>query len=151
LDVGLSSIDTLLAWSCAATSDETMLKHPLRAAAQVAMTVAIGMVGSMAHGQVYKCTDATGKTTYADAPCDAGTKPLKLPEDPKASTINPATNPSMCAQLLDETRRLKADAERSAKQGRSESADSVKRRQTLDARYHARCAGITRSEPKPGS
>jgi hypothetical protein len=127
-----------------------MLNHPLRCAAQVALTVAFCAVGAVAHGQVYKCTDSTGKTTYADAPCDSGTKPLKLPDDPKASTTNPATNPHMCAQLLDETHRLAADADRAAKQGRTESADSVKRRQALNARYASRCAGISRSEPKPG-
>lgn len=124
-----------------------MLEHPLRAAAQVAMTAALCAIGPIAHGQVYKCTDGAGKTTYADAPCDSGTKPLKLPDDPKANT----TNPHMCAQLLDETRRLAAEADRAAKQGRAESADTVKRRQTLNARYEARCAGITRSEIKPGS
>jgi hypothetical protein len=111
----------------------------------MALALAICAAASIAHSQVYRCTDGTGKTTYADAPCDAGSKPLKLPNDTKA---NPA-GPHVCAQLLDETRRLAAEADRDAKRGRTESTDSAKRRQALNLRYEERCVGIARSEPKP--
>ena len=77
---------------------------------QTIAALAIFATASVAWGQVYKCTDATGKTTYSDAACDAAAKPLKLPEDPKQNT----TNPHMCAQMLDETRRLDAEADRDA-------------------------------------
>ncbi len=105
------------------------------------VAVAVLAMASIAQSQVYKCADGTGRTTYADAPCDAAAKPLKLPDEPTKS----ATNPHMCAQLLDETRRLAADAERDAKRGRPESADNAKRRQTMNRRYEERCVGIARS------
>jgi hypothetical protein len=111
----------------------------------MAVALAICTMASVVHGQVYKCTDGAGKTTYSDAACDSSAKPLKLPDDPKGNT----TNPHMCAQLLDETRRLAAEADRDAKRGRPESTDSAKRRQAVTARYEARCVGISRSEPKP--
>ena len=114
-------------------------------AAMLAVAVALGAMVSIAHGQVYKCTDGTGKTTYSDAPCDSRSEPLKLPSDSRGNS----TNPHMCAQLLDETRRLAAEADRDAKRGRTESAEGAKRRQALNARYEARCVGIARSEPKP--
>jgi len=119
--------------------------EPLRCATKMAVALAMCAMASIAHGQVYKCTDGAGKTTYSDAACDSSAKPLKLPDDPKANT----TNPHMCAQLQDETRRLAAEADRDAKQGRTESADSAKRRQALTTRYEARCVGIARSVPKP--
>jgi hypothetical protein len=105
---------------------------------------AIGTTVSIAHGQVYKCTDSSGKTTYSDSACDNSAKPLKLPDDPKGNT----TNPHMCAQLQDEAQRLAAEADRDAKRGRTESTDSAMRRKAVTARYEARCAGISRSEPK---
>ena len=111
---------------------------------QIAVAVATFALASIAYGQVYKCADGTGKTTYSDAPCDAAATPLKLPDDTKKSV----TNPHMCAQLQDETRRLAAEAEREAKRGRPESADNAKRRQTMNRRYEERCVGIARSEPK---
>ena len=111
----------------------------------MAVALAICTTVSIAHGQVYKCTDGAGKTTYSDAPCASGSKPLKLPDDAKGN----ATNPHMCAQLLDETRRLAAEADRDAKRGRTETTDSAKRRQAVNARYEARCVGIARSDPKP--
>ena len=95
----------------------------------------------LAHAQIYKCTDADGKATYADAPCDARSKPLRLPSDSKGNT----TDPNMCAQLLDETHRLAAEAERASKSGRAPRADADKRRQSLARQYEARCAGIARS------
>jgi hypothetical protein len=111
----------------------------------MAVACAICTTASIVHGQVYKCTDGAGKTTYADAPCESGSKPLKLPSDATGS----ATNPNMCAQLLDEKGRLAAEADRDTKRGRAESTNSAKRRQTLTRQYEARCVGIARSEPKP--
>src|SRR5262245_30205921 len=75
---------------------------------------------SPAHAQGYKCTDASGKTTYGDAPCDALAKPHKLPAEPTKGT---ATNPRVCDQLLDETRRLADEADVTAKRGGKESAE----------------------------
>jgi Domain of unknown function (DUF4124) len=118
-----------------------MPRHLRRCAMKMAIACAICTAASMAHGQVYKCTDGSGKATYSDAPCDSGSKPLKFPNDAKGN----ATDPNMCAQLLDETRRLAGEAARDAKRGRTE---STKRRQALTRQYEARCAGITRSEPK---
>jgi hypothetical protein len=96
---------------------------------------------SIAHAQVYKCADSNGKTTYSDAPCDSRTKPLKLPNDADGKV----TDANMCAQLLDETRRLGAEADRDAKRGRAEQSDNAKRRQALTKQYQARCIGIARS------
>lgn len=121
-----------------------MPRHPRRCAVKMAVAFAICTTVSIAHGQVYKCTDGTGKTTYSNAPCEFGSKPLKLPND-----SGNATDPNVCAQLLDETRRLAAEADRDAKRGRTKSADSAKRRQALTRQYEARCVGIARSEPKP--
>jgi Domain of unknown function (DUF4124) len=117
----------------------------LRCDTKAAVAFAIFATVSIAHGQVYKCTDGTGKTTYSDAPCDSVAKPLNLPNDTKGN----ATDPHVCAQLLDETRRLAAEADRDARRGRTESARSAKRRQALTGQYERRCAGITHSEPKP--
>jgi hypothetical protein len=102
-------------------------------------------LASAAWGQVYKCTDAEGRTTYSGAPCDVAAKPLKLAEDPKSNT----TSPSMCAQLLDETRRLDAEADKDAKRGRPETAEHAKQRQTMAKRYGERCVGIARSGAVP--
>lgn len=121
-----------------------MPRHPLHRAVKIAVAVATCVMASIAQGQVYKCTDGSGKTSYSDAPCDAAAKPLKLPDDPKKGV----TNPHMCAQLQDETRRLAAEAEREAKRGRPESADNAKRRQTMTRRYEERCVGISRAESK---
>ena len=123
-----------------------MPRHPLLCTTRVAVALAISATVSVAHGQVYKCTDASGKTTYADAPCDSGSKPLKLPNNDQNGN---AMAPNACAQLLDETHRLAADADRDAKRGRTESTRSAKHRQALTRQYEARCAGIARSEPKP--
>jgi len=102
-------------------------------------------LASAAYGQVYKCTDAAGKTTYSDAACDNAARPLKLAEDPKANN----TNPNMCAQLLDETRRLDADADKDAKRGRPETAEHAKQRQAMTKRYGERCVGISRAGAQP--
>ncbi len=55
----------------------------------------------------------------------------------------------MCAQLLDETRRLDAEAEKDAKRGRAETAEHAKQRQTMSKRYRERCVGISRSASVP--
>ena len=122
-----------------------MPSYSRRYAVKIAVAFAICTTASIVHGQVYKCTDGTGKTTYADAPCASGSKPLKLPSDARGN----ATDPNMCAQLLDETRRLAAEADRDAKRGRTESTNNAKRRQSVTRQYEARCVGIARSAPKP--
>ena len=123
------------------TPKPVMPRRPIPRAVGLAAALAICATASIAHGQVYKCTDAAGKTTYADAPCAPASKPMKLPTDTKGN----ATDPNVCAQLLDETQRLAAEADRDAKRGRKESATSAKRRQALTGQYEARCVGIARS------
>ena len=122
-----------------------MPKQLPRLATKIAVAFFICTAASIVHGQVYKCTDGAGKTTYSDAPCDAGSKPLKLPDEANRSN----TNPNVCAQLLDETQRLAAEAERNAKRGRAESPRSLNHRQALTKQYETRCVGIARSEPNP--
>jgi hypothetical protein len=109
----------------------------------VAFLATCAMV-SVAQGQIYKCTDASGKTTYSETRCESG-RPLKLPNETKGG----ATDRNMCAQLLDEIHRLGAEAGREAKNDRTKSTGSAKRRQTLTKQYEERCAGISRSQPKP--
>jgi Domain of unknown function (DUF4124) len=121
-----------------------MPEHPLRHVTLLAVALTLCAGAPRAHGQVYKCTESSGSTTYSDTPCATGSGLLKLPGDPGRSS----TDPNLCAQLLDETHRLAAEAAREAKRGRAESASSAKRRQKLDAQYAARCAGIARSEEK---
>lgn len=111
----------------------------------MAVAFAICTMVSIVHGQVYKCTDGISKTTYSDAPCDSGSKSLKLPHDANGNS----TDPHVCAQMLDETRRLAMEADRDAKRGRTENTHSVKRRQALTRQYETRCVGIARSEPRP--
>ena len=97
---------------------------------------------SIAQAQVYKCQDAAGKTTYSDSPCAQRGTTLNVPNEAKGNT----SDGSVCAQLLDERRRLAAEAARDAKSGRAESASAAKRRQSLAQQYARRCIGITRSE-----
>ncbi len=111
----------------------------------MALAFVIYAMASIAHSQVYKCTDGAGKTTYSDVPCGSGSKPLKIPDEANRSN----TNPNMCAQLLDETQRLAAEAERNAKRGRAESPRSLNHRRALTKQYETRCIGIARSEPIP--
>ena len=111
-----------------------------------AAAIALTAVASFAHAQVYKCTDASGKTTYGDTACDAAAIPHKLPSEPTKGT---GTNPRACEQLLDETRRLAQEAERTVSRGGKESAESALRRQKVTKQYEQRCASISRSEPKP--
>lgn len=118
-----------------------MPEPSLLRATKIIAALAMFAAASAACGQVYKCTDGSGKTTYSDAPCDAAAKPLSLPPDTKGNS----TNPSMCAQLLDETRRLDADAERDIKRGKTETAEHLKQRQTMAKRYSERCVGVARA------
>ena len=102
-------------------------------------------LASAAWGQVYKCTDAAGKTTYSSTACDAAAKPYKIPEDPKAS----ATNPNVCAQLLDEHHRLEAERTRDAQRGKAETAQHAAQREKVAQRYSERCVSVTRSVAPP--
>jgi len=117
-------------------------------AAGLLLAIVAALAPPEAHAQIYKCTDATGKTAYADAPCDSAARPLKLQDDAKALS----TSPTACAQLQDEMQRLAAEADRAAKRGHPESAQSAKRRQSLTRQYEARCIGIHRAPPsaRPG-
>jgi hypothetical protein len=110
-----------------------------------AAVVAFFVVVAAANAQVYKCTDASGKTTYGDAPCDAAAKPHKLPTEP---TKGAPTSPRVCDQLLDETRRLADEADLAVKRGGMESAEHFQRREKLTKQYKQRCVGISRSAPK---
>src|SRR5262245_45988928 len=108
-----------------------------------AVAFALCAMASDAYGQVYKCVDDNGRTVYSDAPCASGSKPIKL-SDP---TEGRGTNPNVCVQLLDETQRLAAEADREAKRGHTESTKSANRRKSLTRQYEQRCVGIARSEP----
>jgi hypothetical protein len=122
-----------------------MRNAPYRRGLTTIAAIALFATASVAWGQVYKCTDASGKTTYSDAACDNAAKPLKLAEDPKANN----TSPHMCAQLLDETRRLDAEVDRDAKKGKPESAEHKAQRQKMNKRYSERCVGIARAGAVP--
>src|SRR5436190_9287696 len=93
-----------------------------------AAVIALWTVTSAAQGQVYKCTDASGKTIYGDTACDAAAIPHKLPTEP---TKGAGTNPRVCEQLLDETRRLAQEAERTVSRGGKESVESLQHRQKV--------------------
>ena len=108
------------------------------------LALVLCVVASVAQAQVYKCQDAAGRTTYGDAPCARGGKPLDIPSDAAAG----AMSGSVCAQLLDERRRLAAEAERNAKRGRPESASNANRRQSLAQQYERRCAGISKAQSR---
>ena len=97
----------------------------------------------LASAQVYKCEDGAGKTTYSDAPCAKSGKTLKVP-DARGGGL---TEGSVCAQLLDERRRLAAEVERQKARGRTESPASIKQRDALRQQYEKRCIGIHRSSP----
>ena len=98
------------------------------------LTFFLAVFTQTGNAQVYKCQDAAGKTVYADAPCARGDKPVALPNAAKDGS----SNPTACNQLLDETRRLAADANRG-------NGASAARRKTLMAEYQRRCAGISKS------
>ena len=120
------------------------LTEPTVTRARIALCVAACILAPDAFAQVYKCVDPAGTTVYADAPCAANGKPLRL-QDPTRPTA--AANPTACTQLLDETRRLAAEAARDAERGRPVNAANAKRRQALSEAYHRRCAGISKSPP----
>ena len=109
----------------------------LRFAAVTILALASG-AAPVAHGQVYKCTDEAGKTTYTDTPCGRGSRPLALPDHAKGS----AAGPVVCGQLQDEIGRLQAIAERNG-------TSLSQRGKALQREYAARCAGIARSRPAP--
>jgi hypothetical protein len=123
--------------------DMTMRRFPYRFAVQVAVVGTVCLMSSIARSQVYKCVDAGEKTIYSDVPCEPRSKPLQLPNEIRETPMTV----SVCAQLLDERTRLAAEADRNAKRGSAENADSAKRRQALTKQYEARCAGISRSVP----
>ena len=122
-----------------------MQRFPLRCSLKGVIAFAICAAASTGYGQVYKCSDRTGNTTYSDAPCGSGSKVLRVPNDAAGS----ATGPTVCGQLLDETRRLATEADQAAKRGRAESTASAKRRQALTKQYERRCVAITRSDSTP--
>jgi hypothetical protein len=43
-----------------------------------AMALAAALAGGNASAQLYKCTDANGKTVFSDSKCDAASAPLKV-------------------------------------------------------------------------
>jgi hypothetical protein len=112
-----------------------MSLHPLWSAVRIAVLLAIGAAPVTLHGQVYKCTDGTGTTTYSDIPCTRDSKPLKIPD----AATNAATDPAMCAQLRDELNRLAA--------GEKSGTGPSKRRTSLQKQYESRCVGISRTAP----
>jgi len=105
------------------------------------LALALVVFASSAHAQVYKCTDAAGRTSYGDESCASSGKRLKVPGSEKP-TLDNAT---VCRQLQDEMQRLSSEAAREAKRGRPKDASLAKRRATLLAQYHRRCAAISRS------
>lgn len=119
---------------------------PSRRGACRAAGIALTAFACFVQAQVYKCTDASGKTTYSDTACDAAAIPHKLPTEPTKAT---GANPRVCEQLLDETRRLAQEAERTVGRGGKESAESVQRRQKVTKQYEQRCVSVSRSETKP--
>ena len=111
--------------------------------AQSLAVVATCALAPLASAQVYKCEDGAGKTTYSDAPCAKSGKTLKVPDAGGGGL----TEGSVCAQLLDERRRLAAEVERQKARGRTESPASIKQRDALRQQYEKRCIGIHRSPP----
>lgn len=122
------------------------LQRPMRATGKRSCLLVLGcalfLAAPLACGQVYKCKDPQGATTYADSPCPSGGRSLALPQSSKGSF----TNATVCAQLQDEMRRLDDEANRDARRARPKSVAGAKRRQSLLAQYHRRCAAIARSE-----
>lgn len=119
-----------------------LLRGTLRGTA-VRLIVGAGLyaAASLAGAQVYKCQDATGRTIYADAPCDAKGKPMHL-QDP---TWRSGTDPNVCFQLLDELNRLADEVKRNEQRGRKESSSSATRRRDLTQQYETRCVGVSRA------
>jgi len=117
-----------------------------RTFARSCSVVVLALIASVAHAQVYKCTDPSGKTVYSDTACDASAVPHKLPNEPMKGS---GTNPRVCDQLLDETRRLAQEAERTVARGGKESAESLQRRQKVNRQYEQRCVSISRTGTEP--
>jgi hypothetical protein len=113
-----------------------MALHPLWSTARIAVLLAIGAVPVTVHGQVYKCTDGTGTTTYSDLPCTRDSKPLEIP----GAATSAATDPAMCAQLRDELNRLAT--------GENTGTRPSKRGTSLQKQYESRCVGISRTAPE---
>lgn len=113
----------------------------LRLATNIAFALALGAIATVTQAAVYKCTDSAGKTTYSDVPCDAGSKPLALPDPTQAR----GTDPHVCAQLQDELNRLAAESDRNARRGKPESTSSANRRKALNRQYADRCVSVSRS------
>jgi hypothetical protein len=118
-------------------------RHAAAAVVAVVAFALASLTSPVASAQVYKCTDSAGQTVYADTPCGAASKPMRLPQDPTKSTASPTA----CAQLEDELGRLDAQATRDAERGRKPNSADAARRQSLGKQYAARCAGITLSKP----
>ena len=124
-----------------AHASRSALRSTLRCARNIGAAVAFCVTVPVTQAAVYKCTDSAGKTTYSDAPCDSGSKPLSL-SDP---TQGKGTDPHVCAQLQDELDRLAAEADRNAKRGKPESTSSANRRKSLSRQYADRCVSVSRS------
>ena len=105
----------------------------LRFAAALAVAAAVGATPAISQGQVYKCADSAGRTTYSDTPCTRGSKPIDIPNAATAS----AADSTVCTQLQDEMNRLAA--------GEKKGNGPSKRRTALHKQYESRCAGISRA------
>jgi hypothetical protein len=112
------------------------VKRRLRVAALGLAAAVLAAAVPLAYGQVYKCRDGEGRTTYADSPCGPGSHPLRIPND--APALPPGS--TVCAQLHDELNRLAANE--------AERARPSKRRAALHRQYAERCAGISRAAPE---
>ena len=99
---------------------------------------------SIADAQVYRCTDANGRTTYSDSGCASADRSHKLSSD----TASGRSGTTVCAQLQDERQRLAAESDRDARRGRTESSSHARKRQALAKQYAERCVGISRSGEK---
>jgi hypothetical protein len=95
----------------------------LRSAAFCLAAAVLWTTISVADAQVYKCTDASGKTTYGDSACDAAAKPLKLPEDP---TKGIGSSPRVCADSQTNGSRPKRSATRARCYGERRDASAGK-------------------------
>ena len=100
-----------------------------------------------AHAQVYKCIDASGKTTYLQSPCPSSAKPAAIsrtvppaPPQPvpaaaagsadkadKAGKAAKASGPKSAAELEQEFRKRKQDQEKSREKEEQKLADAKAR------------------------
>jgi hypothetical protein len=126
------------------------MRRPIPSFAVIVVACVLVTWLPLAGAQVYKCTDATGRTSYGDAPCAQGQKPLAIPNDPAplgasapakgAGAPAGGTPPHVCAQMLDELNRLAAIRERTG-------SAPTSRAKSLTRQYEARCVGISRAGP----